>query len=264
MRAPPGALDCGTTATSETVENIMASRSVPSRALAQKVGEDHGQTLTEQTLERLREDIVAGKFRASEKLRVQELSARYGVGASPLREALTHLAADGLVAMASNRGFRVAPMSITDFQDVTENRVRIETLALARSFESGDDEWEAKLLGDYHRLRKLEATHKSNSELNDRDFEWERRHRQFHYALIAACPSQWLLHFDRLLVFQFDRYRRLVILRAGTTRTGRQQEAALVDAALARKADKAVQILRAHIEESAAVILRQLKDRLPV
>lgn len=250
----------------------MATKAAKRRATAKDIGtrdavkdarpEPAGATLTEQTLERLREDIVAGKFAASQKLRVQDLSARYGVGASPLREALTHLTADGLVATISNRGFRVAPMSIVDFKDVAENRIRIECLALERSIAAGDDEWEAGLVADYHRLRKLEATHSSQSHLNDPDFEWERRHRQFHHALIAACPSPWLLHFDRLLVFQFDRYRRLVILKSGTTRNGRQQEEALLEATLARKTAKATQILRAHIEDWTTIILKQLKERL--
>jgi len=241
-----------------------AQRRAPAKALGTRdvTVDPAGPTLTEQTLERLREDILAGTFAASEKLRVQDLSARYGVGASPLREALSHLAADGLVATISNRGFRVAPMSVADFKDVAENRIRIECLALERSIEAGDDEWEAKLVADYHRLRKFESTHSSQSQLNDPDFEWERRHRQFHHALIAACPSQWLLHFDRLLVFQFDRYRRLVMLKSGATKTGRQQEEALMETALARKAGKATQILRAHIEDWATIILRQLKDRL--
>jgi GntR family transcriptional regulator, carbon starvation induced regulator len=220
------------------------------------------QTLTEHVLQRLRDDIVSGTLAASEKLRVQDLSRRYGVGASPLREALSRLTADGLVANESNRGFRVAPMSVAEFIDVAENRRRIESLALEQSIKAGDDAWEGRLIADYHQLRKLEATHRPNSKLNEPTYEWERRHRSFHQSLIAACPSPWLLHFDWLLVCQFDRYRRLVILNAGSTRAGRQQEQALVDAALTRDAKTAAQILREHIDDSAAQIVRQLRDRL--
>lgn len=219
-------------------------------------------TLTEQVLQRLRDDIVSGKFAASEKLRVQELSRHYGVGASPLREALSRLTADGLVASESNRGFRVAPVSIADFLDVSENRVRTECLALEQSIKAGDDAWEGRVLAAHHELRKLEATHRPNSKLDDSNHEWERRHRNFHHSLIAACPSPWLLHFDWLLVVQFDRYRRLVSLHAATTRTGRQQEQALVDAALARDAKTATRVLRTHIEDWTAQIVRQLKQRL--
>jgi GntR family transcriptional regulator, carbon starvation induced regulator len=220
------------------------------------------QTLTEQVLQRLHDDIVSGKLAASEKLRVQELSRRYGVGASPLREALSRLTADGLVASESNRGFRVAPVSVADFVDIVDNRRRIESLALEQSIKTGDDAWEGRLIADYHQLQKLESTYRPSSKLNDPSWEWERRHRNFHRSLISACPSPWLLHFDWLLVCQFDRYRRLVTLNAGATRSGRQQEQALFNATLARNAKKAGQVLCTHIDDSAALIVRQLRERL--
>ena len=219
-------------------------------------------TLTEQVLAHLREDILSGSLAASQKLRLRDLTRRYAVGASPLREALSRLTADGLVTNESNRGFRVASASIAEFVDVTENRQRIESLALERSIAAGDDAWEGRVISEYHQLRKLEATHQSNSKLNDAAFDWERRHRNFHEALVSACPSPWLLHFNRLLVYQFDRYRRMVALKAGTTRTGRVQEQALVDAALDRNSKKAIRVLGEHIEHSAAVIMRQLRERL--
>src|ERR1700751_3108078 len=134
---------------------------------------------TEQVLARLGENILSGQVAASPKHRGRELTARYGVGASPLREAMARLSADGLVANESNRGFRVASVSVAEFLDVTENRKRIEGLALERSIKAGDDEWEGRVLAGYHQLRKLEASHRSSSRLNDPAFEWERRHRNF-------------------------------------------------------------------------------------
>jgi GntR family transcriptional regulator, carbon starvation induced regulator len=245
---------------SRSRSELQLARSAP--LLASFELADSTQTLTEQVLVRLRDDIISGKLAASEKLRVQDLSRRYGVGASPLREALSRLTADGLVANESNRGFRVASVSIAEFLDVAENRRRIESLALEQSIKAGDDAWEGRLIAEYHQLRKLEATHRPSSKLNDPAHEWERRHRNFHRSLIAACPSPWLLHFDWLLVCQFDRYRRLVILNAGSTRTGRQQEQALVDAALARDAKTASQVLCTHIDDWATQIVRQLRERL--
>jgi len=219
-------------------------------------------TLMEQVLERLRDDIVRGKLAPSEKLRVQELGRRYGVGASPLREALSRLTADGLVIAESNRGFRVAPVSTDDFMDVVANRRRLESIALEQSVRAGDDAWEGRVVAAYHQLQKLEATYKPDSKLNDSGWEWEKRHRVFHHSLISACPSRWLLHLNGLLVGQFDRYRRFVTLDAKTTRRSRQQEAALLNATLSRDARKAVQILQAHIDDSSALIVRQLRNVL--
>lgn len=219
-------------------------------------------TLTEQVLVRLHEDIVNGHLPASKKLRVQDLSRRYGVGASPLREALSRLTSDGLVVAESNRGFRVAPLSLADFEDIVDNRRRVETLALTRSIRSGDDAWEGNLIAAFHQLRKLEATYRPNAKLVDPTRDWEKRHRAFHQALIAACPSPWLLHFDRLLVSQFDRYRRHVILEGVDARRGREQEDELVKAALARQAKQAARLLDAHIADFAAAIARLLKTQL--
>jgi DNA-binding GntR family transcriptional regulator len=234
------------------------------RALPIRIGSSSAPTLTEQVLERLRDDIVGGTFAASEKLRVQDLSRRYGVGSSPLREALSRLTADGLVASESNRGFRVAPVSVADFLDIADTRIRIESVALEQSIQTGDDAWEGRLIADFHQLRKfeLDANYRPDSTINDPAHEWERRHRNFHRSLVSACPSPWLLHFDGLLLWQFDRYRRLVSLSAAATRTGRQQEQRLYDAALARNAKLASEILRAHIDQSAALMARKLRERL--
>jgi DNA-binding GntR family transcriptional regulator len=221
-----------------------------------------GGTLTEQVLARLREDIVNGHLVASKKLRMHDLSRRYGVGASPLREALSRLTSDGLVIAETNRGFRVAPLSLADFEDIVDNRRRNETLALKRSIESGDDVWEGHLVAAFHQLRKFEATYRPNAKLVDPTREWERRHRTFHQALIAACPSPWLLHFNRLLVTQFDRYRRHVVLEGADARRGREQEDELVQVALARQAGRAARLLDAHIADFAVSITEQLKTRL--
>lgn len=215
------------------------------------------QTLTEHVIEKLHDDIVAGRLAASQKLRVQDLSKRYGVGASPLREALSRLTADGLVVASSNRGFRVASVSMAEFLDVAENCRRLEPLAFQQSVKAGDDAWEGRLVADYHHLQKLEAARESDPKINDA--EWERRHRAFHWSLISACPSPWLLHFDWLLVCQFDRYRRLVTLDSKAIRRTRQQEAALVSVALARDAENAFIMLQSHIDEATALMGRQLR-----
>jgi GntR family transcriptional regulator, carbon starvation induced regulator len=152
-------------------------------------------------------------------------------------------------------------VSAADFLDVAENRKRIETLALEQSIKAGDDAWEGRLIAAYHQLQKLEASYRPSSKLNDPSWEWERRHRLFHRSLVSACPSPWLLHFDWLLVCQFDRYRRLVSLNASVTKSGRQQEQALFKATLAHNAKVASQILTSHIDDSASLILRKLRDR---
>jgi DNA-binding GntR family transcriptional regulator len=97
-------------------------------------------TLTDQAYERLREDIVHGAFHPGDKLRIEFLKQTYDVGATPLREALYRLSADGFVHVQGQRGFRVADMSLEELKDITNLRVVLEGMALTPSHQGGKPE----------------------------------------------------------------------------------------------------------------------------
>ena len=84
-------------------------------------------TLVEGAYQRLRRDIIEGVHPPGEKLRVEHLKDQYEVGAGTLREALLLLVTDALVVAQGQRGFRVAPISIEDFEDITRTRILLET-----------------------------------------------------------------------------------------------------------------------------------------
>ena len=162
---------------------------------------------TEATLvaERLRDEIVRGVVAPSAKLKLAVLAERYGIGRAPLREAAAKLAAEQLLVFEDHRGFRVAPISRDDLIDVTETRQRVETMALADAITYGDDEWEGEVMAALHRLRRT-------SNIDDSDTGKARfrdRHREFHAALCAACPSTYLLRFRETLYAHTERYRAL-------------------------------------------------------
>ncbi len=99
-------------------------------------------TLTEQVLAGLRTDILAGRFQPGTKLRVSDLSERFQVSASAVREALNRLSEQGLAESLPHRGFRVTPLSIDDLQDLTRARVLLESMLLRESMRLGDLNWE--------------------------------------------------------------------------------------------------------------------------
>lgn len=61
---------------------------------------------------------------------------------TPLREALSRLSAEGLVARTDQRGFSVAALNWDELPVLTRNRVQLESLALAESIEHRDAAWE--------------------------------------------------------------------------------------------------------------------------
>jgi DNA-binding GntR family transcriptional regulator len=162
-----------------------------------------------------------------------------------VREALSKLSAEGLVVSEPQRGFRVAPVSQADLEDLTNTRIEIETLCLKRAMTVGGIEWEAGLLSALHRLsRTPEWDSPKNGELTDR---WIEAHTDFHDALTAACDSRWLLRIRKTLFAQAERYQRLSASVGRRDRDVAGEHRALVDAVLAGDVETSAALLRAHL-----------------
>lgn len=210
-------------------------------------------TQTTIAIERLRTDIVTGKLRPSEKLRVQALAARYGIAASSLREALSRLVTDGLVVAEDQRGFRVSPVSREDLMDLTETRVGIECLALARAIELGDVGWESEIIGAFHRLSRCQE---GTDPTSDETLHWGACHAEFHRALIVGCRSEWLMYFSRLMYEKSDRYRMLATFgRPPSARSALAEHEALMKATIKRDKEEACRLLGAHFRETTRLLL---------
>ena len=90
-------------------------------------------TLTESAYRLIRGDILAGLVAPKDKLQIYDLGRRHGTSASAIREALSRLVSEGLVTTEEQKGFRVAPMSVGEFKEITDLRVMLETQALRRA-----------------------------------------------------------------------------------------------------------------------------------
>jgi len=217
-------------------------------------------SLIEQTYLQLRKDIIDGRFAPGGRLRVEHLKGDYQVGASTLREALALLVSDQLVVPQAQRGFRVAPMSLADLEDLTRTRTLLECAAVRDSIRHGDDEWEARVVSAYHKLSLAEERLLADP---DGAFEeWETRNRAFHGALTSACPSQWIRRFRALLYHQTERYRRMSAVSDEMPASGVHEEhRQIFEAVMARDADRADEVVAKHISLALNVIRRLGKLR---
>jgi GntR family carbon starvation induced transcriptional regulator len=215
--------------------------------------EPQSRTLAIEVFEKLRADILSSRLPPGMKLRFDHLRKTYGVGLSPLREALSRLAENRLVVATGQRGFRVPTVSVHDILDIAMVRKEVEGFALSLSIKNGDDAWEARVVAGQHKMNLLQKAGKTVSE----DI-WESRHREFHYALVSCCQSSCLLHLHGLLSDLFDRYRRLSIdsRLPNAPRTLIHQK--LSDAALNRNVNMAVKLLTDHIDEATKLIVEGL------
>lgn len=213
---------------------------------------DAARTLTERAYALLRRDIVAGVLGPEEKLRTEALKDRYGLGGSTLREALTRLIGEALVTFEGQRGFRVAPVSEADFADLCAVRRLVEMEAMRQSIQAGDGAWEARVVAAHHRLSRVED--EMPARLEEVYDEWEDRNREFHKALIGACPSARLHAIHDQLMRQAERYRRITFASGRVVRRNVQAEhRAILEATLARDVDAACGLAASHIHRTLTV-----------
>ncbi len=169
--------------------------------------EEHS-TKTENAYRLLRRDILTTRLPPSASLKLSTLRDTYGIGWTPLREALTRLEAEKLVTAVSNRGFAVAPVSREGLEDLTRARQVIEVPLLLESVERGGSEWESAVVTAHYRLSRCRIAVDDTSEAAVD--EWEEKHAAFHSALLSAATSSWLLRFHATLWDQLRRHHRFL------------------------------------------------------
>ena len=204
-----------------------------------------GETLSERTAARVESDIVSGALPPGSRLAIAELAARYGVGATPVREGLSRLVARGLIVAIGQRGFRVSAISRADLEDITRLRVLIEAEALRRSMARGDAAWEADIIAALHRLRRF--VEQNDAALGEGGREFDSLHKGFHTALIARCGSPRMLEAHADLYDQAYRYRRIMMGAFGDPREFVHDHQTLADLAIARRFGEAEDKLAAHL-----------------
>lgn len=221
---------------------------MPETKLVDAPGSDRvvSRSLIDTAYRRLRRDIIEGIYAPEEKLRVEHLRDVYEVSSGTLREALALLVSDSLVIPQSQRGFRVAPMSMEDIEDLTRTRTLLELTAARESLLNGNDEWEARVVSAFHKLSRAEERHKIDP-VNVFN-EWEQRNSEFHEALVSACNSRWILQFRSLLYHQSERYRRLSAHKGTVQESVHDEHREIFQAAMARDQTRLDHALTTHIQ----------------
>jgi GntR family transcriptional regulator, carbon starvation induced regulator len=205
---------------------------------------EEAETISDDGYRRIRSDIVFGKLRPAQKLRLEALREAYGVSVSTLREILSRLSSEGLVVAEGRRGFEVAPVSADDLKDLAGLRLLLEGHAMERSFARGDMEWEGRVVSAHH---KLSATERGMSSKKANQQLWKQYDGEFHQALISSCGSRALVEAHAAVFDKYFRYLILALSFRGEVVPRQHQQ--LLECALRRDAARAKTVLTAHITE---------------
>lgn len=214
---------------------------------------DEHRSLTSRAHHHIREMVLSGDLTPGTRIQIDALREKLDMGASPIREALSILSSEQLVVRNEQRGFWTPAISSYDFEILLDTRCRVEAIALADAIQQGGSDWEERIVLLRYRLNSLDRA---------RDpLAWEVTHREFHAALISACPSGYLLNFCARLYDLAVRYRNVARLVAYPERRITDEHGQIADAALARDANRAVALLNDHYRKTGDFLVRTLAEQ---
>jgi len=150
-------------------------------ATAGMKGRIERRSLHAELVERIRQMIFDGALAAGEKIPERELTERFGVSRTPLREALKVLASEGLVILAPNRGASVIAMTESDLRQGFPVMAVLEALAGELACRSITD-------AEIERIEKLQKAMREcfdNSDLNG----YFRLNEAIHLAILQAADN---------------------------------------------------------------------------
>ncbi|WP_313802670.1 GntR family transcriptional regulator [Sphingobium sp.] len=215
-------------------------------------------TITEAVVTTLREDLLMCRLTPGQRLSIKDLAAGYEASPGAVREALSRLAAEGLVVAEAQRGFTVARVSADDLVQLTDARILIETTCLREAIAHADLQWESGIIELLHRLSKVEP--------GDGDVpvtqNWLALHAEFHRQLTATCPNPYFRQTAVHLAALAQRYHLLSTRIAEPARRPFEEHRQIADAAIARDADLAAALLARHLRQTMDTVLASLDANL--
>ncbi|WP_285295697.1 GntR family transcriptional regulator [Aureimonas altamirensis] len=192
------------------------------------------QSLTDQIVADIRQQIVSGALPEGMPLRQERLAAELGVSRIPLREAIGRLEAEGLVTSVMHKGAVVSTLSLDEIRELFETW--LFSLAIPRMTESD--------------LQVAETiTHEmANSPIVE---HWAELNFRFHESLYQSSNRSLALKLLRTVHDNANRYVNLQIAVAADVEQELMDHRNLIAFARLRDVEGGVAALREHIERVA-------------
>jgi len=204
-----------------------------------------GQSLTTE----LRRLITDGELADEERINEVHLSRDLGVSRTPLREALTGLAAEGYVVIRPRRGFFVAPLDSRELADLYSMRALLDPHALALAGIPTE-----KGLAALTRLNSRLRNAAKPRQIVELDNEWHR-------TLIAQCPNQVLLQAIDQYIALTQRYELVYFRETAHLDTASREHDEVLAAAARNDLVAACDALRRNLQSAVKPLQAWMETR---
>ncbi len=219
----------------------MRTRNGPSRSGATAAKKRAvGTTRTDRIRQAVEQAIVSGKLGPGTKLDENALAARHGASRTPVREALQHLASQGLIELRAHAGAFVATLTVVELAEMFETMAFLEAAcaALAARRHTAEDR---RLLASAH-----DACAKA-ARKNDPVAFYDANAR-FHECIYRASHNGYLSAQTIQLGNRLEAYRREATFHPGLMSVTMAEHDRIMHAILAMDEAAAGQQMRRHLD----------------
>jgi DNA-binding GntR family transcriptional regulator len=199
----------------------------------------------------LKRQILSCVLLPNQRLIEKNLCQQLSISRTPLREALNRLSHEELVSFQPHAGYRVAPITLDGFRNLSELRAMIEPPVAAMAAERATPE----------DIRTLRACATLNYDLDDNRHyvEYCRANARFHLCVVRTARNPML---ENIVMSALDMYQRPTYMRIGRQMDPSNPSAkhhAIVDAIERHDAPAAYDAMNQHVHGGGDRILEALK-----
>jgi DNA-binding GntR family transcriptional regulator len=212
------------------------------------------QSLSAAVIERLREKILSGELREGEQLRQDLIAAEFQISRIPVREALSHLAAEGLIKIIANRGAVVSALSPEEIGEMFETRAVLECYMLRHAIPNLTEE-------HFKRAEEILRQFEQSLEDESKTKAWGHWNWLFHSTLYAPANRPVMMGFVKTLNHNCDRYTRLHLVFTRNLHLAGEAHRKLLEACRTRDARIASDALWSHIVDAGQYLKEFIAKR---
>lgn len=203
-------------------------------------------TLTSMAKEAIRVRIVTGEITVGQIYSVPTLAGVLGVSATPVREAMLELAADGLVEAVPNRGFRVVELSRHDLDEIFQVRLMLEVPAMERVAQHGLS------VADHARFSDMVTTIENCARDGD-TIGFLAADRDFHLGVLSMLGNSRLVDIVARLRDQARLYGLVSLAQRGELRESAHEHREMLAAVCDKDTARVAAITAHHLEQTRGI-----------
>lgn len=198
-----------------------------------------GGRLSEQLRESIEEEVATGRLKPGTHLDELELAERFGVSRTPIREALSLLAGEGVVEIRPRRGAVVAQLSPRRLVEMFEVMGELEALCARLA---------ARRIGEADLASLMQGLAQCQTAAAQRDPDaYFYANEEFHRNIYLASRNEYLIEQAVSLQRKLRPYRRLQLRVRNRMAQSLQEHQDIVEAIRSGDADRAATELRSHV-----------------